>query len=357
MWNSANVWANPVSVLASAKDRRDIVEGLVPDKGIAWLYGTSMSFKTFIAMSIAQAASTGSGWMGRETERCLVVYVGAEGGLSLHARRAGAEIAAGCTGDLCVVTERPLLDTTGGQERLRGILGALLGLDGVSGPDLGVYENERCLKDEVLAVLVIVDTYSQTSSGDEKANVSAYIKGLRDLIEEMGENRLAFLVVDHATKSGGTYMGSVAKLNDVDSQLEVTRSGRDMRATLAQRKVKDGVESAPIVVELVEQSLEPFEDAYGNALKTLVVRDGTRAAKLASVAEGKAGVVLAILEEEGGRCDIEALRRMFAADGSNAEIKPDSVARAFRRAIDTLTGNDLVRVSGTLVELQGTGHD
>lgn len=364
MWKSDKVWANPAEVLASASERYDIVEGLVPDSGLTWLYGASMSFKTFVAMSIAAAASTGSDWMGRKTEQCLVVYVGAEGGLSLHARRAGAELAAGEFGALCVVTERPALDTRLGQVRLRGILQGLTGSifadndyedleeDAVfTGAYAAYTPPEEHDYEAVAAVLVIIDTYSQTSGGDDKSNVSAYIKGLRDMIEDASETgwRLSFVVVDHATKAGGSYMGSVAKLNDVDSQIEVVRNASSNRATLYHRKVKDGIESEPIAVELIPKVLGEYVDAYGKPITTLVVKDGAKAAKIAELAEGKAGVVLTLLEDEGGRCDDETLRKMFAAHKSNEGIKPESVARAYKRAKENLQEAAVIAVEGDVL--------
>lgn len=357
MWTGENEWANPALVLDKAKDRRDIVEGLVPEGGVTWLYGASMSFKTFVAMSLAQAASAGVPWLGRETEECAVVYVGAEGGLSLHARRAGAEMASGSLGPLYVVSERPALDTRLGQLRLRGILQGLLGgalFDAVySDPEEDLaYEGAASTYWQedgaagVMAILVVIDTYSQTSGGDDKANVSAYIKGLRDMIDKVqagGVYRMAVIVIDHATKAGGSYMGSVAKLNDVDSQIEVVRAKN--LATLYHRKVKDGVEIEPLVVELESVEL-PYEDAYGRPLTTLAVKDGTKAARLAEIAEGKAGVLLRIVEDEGGVCGEDLARRLFVADPANAGIKGESVARAFKRCKDTLLRSEAVEMVG-----------
>lgn len=359
MWNKTGVWFNPSTVLAGAKDRYDIVEGLIPDRGVTWLYGASMSFKTFVAMSIASAVSREDDWLGRRTEHCLVIYVGAEGGMSLHARRAGTEVAAGKVGDLCVITERPLLDTRVGQMQLRGIIQALREPFMLEPEDVADdaafqaakrrYRTLDC-KPETgpMAALVVIDTYSQTSGGDDKANVSAFVKGLRDIIDDafaQSGDRLSFLVIDHATKAGGSYVGSVAKLNDVDSQIEVVRDGQSMRAALKHRKVKDGIESEQIALELETIELD-FQDAYGKPITTLVVKDGERAAKIASVAEGKAGVVLRLLEDEGGRCDDETLRRLFSAHPSNAGIKGESVARAYKRAKENLAADGLVVVSG-----------
>lgn len=360
LWKSSNEARNPMSMLESAGSRADVVEGLIPLGGITWLYGASMTYKTFTAMSLAAAASCAKPWMGRQTLRCQVVYIGAEGGAALHMRRAAAEMAQDASGPLFVVTERPLLDTVEGVARLHGILNGLSGADRMpcdydfdNNPELdaayhGALRTFDTFSDddvqdemaEVEAVLCIIDTYSQTSGGDDKSNVSAYVKGLRSIIDA-ADGLLSFLVVDHATKAGGTYMGSVAKLNDVDSQIEISRTG-DRRALLQQRKVKDGVESSPLHIEVVPYVFEGYLDAYGKPLVSMVARDGSRAAKLADLAEGKAGVLLDVIVARGGSvADVDA-RSAFAAHESNDGIKADSVGKAYRRARDSLLDAGLI---------------
>lgn len=362
MWTGKSKLSNPLEVLENAAEVQDVVRGLVPDMGITWLYGASMSFKTFVAMSMASAVSVGRDWLGRETDVSFVVYLGAEGGPALHVRRAAIEMDAGEAGPLYLVQERPQLDTRLGALRLRGILQGLtnmfpeVDLEDVEDDVIYTGACKTYLDDdaldavgETLGVVCFIDTYSQTSSGDDKVNVAAYIKNLRDMIEDAQANgwRLTFVVVDHATKSGGSYMGSVAKLNDVDSQIEVLRASSAKRAVLHQRKTKDGVESEPIDVELVPFKLEGFQDGYGDALSTLVVRDGRKAARMAEVADGKAGVLLGLIYTQGGKVDEDDLRKLFADDPSNKGIKADSVGKAYRRCKDTLLQ------SGVISEVDG----
>lgn len=359
MWTSDRPEMNPGVVLANSAERADVVQGLVPQSGITWLYGASMSYKTFAAMSIAVAVSQGRDWLGRKTEPYAVLYVGAEGGAALHLRRAAAELDTGGSGVLCLVQERPQLDTPEGGAKLQGIIEGFAGLpcyDLVGSPDLDeirvdAMDRYQTTEDEqdriassVVGLLCVIDTYSQTAGGDDKTNVAAYIKNLRDVIEN-ARMPVAFIVVDHATKAGGSYMGSVAKLNDVDSQLEMLRTG-DGQATLYQRKVKDGVESAPIQVDLVPYGLEQYRDAYGAALGTLVVRAGGKKSS-----EGKAGVLLGLLKAADGSLGEDELRTRFAAHGSNTGIKAESVGKAFKRAKDSLLELGLIRQDGENVAL------
>jgi hypothetical protein len=309
------------------------------------MYGPSMSFKSFVALAMASAAAAGREWMGRAVAPCAVVYIGAEGGDALHIRRAAAQPDG--EGLLFLIQERPQLDTPEGADALRSILAALGCLPGAS-----VEENENYFDEEIrgltadcIDVLCIIDTYSQTACGDEKGQVSAYIKNLRDMIDEAGTDAvsLSFLILDHATKAGGSYLGSVAKLNDVDSQLEVIRDGGKLLVSLHQRKTKDGPGGAPVFLEMEEHAFEGYTDGYGKPLKTLRAVDGSKARALADLATGKAGLLLELLTEHGDDAPEEMLRRAFYDHPSHGEgSKPDSIAKSYKRAKDRLLVDNLI---------------
>lgn len=349
------LWADPLAVLQNSGEISDVIEGFVPMRGITWMYGPSMSFKTFIAMGMASAVSTGAEWMGLITEPGVVVYLGAEGGDALHLRRAALEMDAGETGPLFVVQERPALDTEEGAAELRSMLAALTRYahDDVEASDkywnAGVHD-AMCDADCSYRILCVIDTYSQTSAGDDKANVSAFIKNLRNIIEEGGHLDISFLVLDHATKNGGSYLGSVAKLNDVDSQLEVIRAADKHLVRVHQRKRKDGEGRSTVDIELVPYVFEGYTDAYGKNLQTLVAKDGSRTKALVDISSSKAGLLLDLLEESGDSLPEDAARAKFLAHPSHGESnKPDTVGKAYRRAKERLLLDGLIEVDGGIM--------
>lgn len=373
-WLSRNGKLNPTMFLHTAAANVDVLQGLIPFEGITWLYGPSMSFKSFIAMSIASAVANGDDWMGRRTRHSSVIYIGAEGGGMLHVRRAAAEYHAGRAAEFMLIAqERPQLDTPQGSDFLRGILDGMFptseddesnfGYDAQGNrfryaPEersqafntaRGRYSLERLRLDtfttgEEAHVLVVLDTYSQTAGGDDKTNVTAYVKALREA-GEVGNVKVSFLVIDHATKSGGSYMGSVAKLNDVDSQLEVIRDASSMRVAIYQRKCKDGRESAPVHLEMMPYEFADYPDIYGDNLSTLVVRDGIRAVSIAGIADGKAGVLLTLIMDAGAPISEADLRDAFYAHPSNAGSKPTAAIKAFKRAKDKLLETNAIDVA------------
>lgn len=354
------LWADPLAVLQNSGEISDVIEGFVPMRGITWMYGPSMSFKTFIAMGMASAVSTGAKWMGLVTEPSVVVYLGAEGGDALHLRRAALEMDAGEKGPLFVVQERPALDTEEGAAELRSILASLTfyaaaGVEKEDGKywDEGVY-NDMIDMNCAYRVLCVIDTYSQTSAGDDKANVSAFIKNLRNIIEEGRllalELDISFLVLDHATKNGGSYLGSVAKLNDVDSQLEVIRAADKQLVRVHQRKRKDGEGRSTVDIELAPYVFEGYTDAYGKNLQTLVAKDGSRTKALVDISSSKAGLLLDLLEESGDSLPEDAARAKFLAHPSHGEgNKPDTVGKAYRRAKERLLLDGLIEVDGGIM--------
>lgn len=435
MWNSEledHVAYNPISALESARERRDVIKGIVPSGGITWLYGPSMSFKSFAAMSAAAAVAMGVPWLGRRTEQSAVLYLGAEGGDALHIRRAAAEMAisTGKGGDIVIAQERPSLDKPSGLWLLRGVLvGVCFTLWGVD-PDalfweassnevardsrfveadrefrscqerytdlrrrqanreggLGAAMSEatkrraeaftareeartaaganstglRAMKaardryttehtseaTEHRNLLCIIDTYSQTAEDDNRTNVSSYIKNLRSLIEGLQEQgiTLSFIVIDHVTKEGSTYLGSVAKLNDVDSQLELSRIRKTMLATLSQTKSKNAAEGPELNLELSPFVLDGYQDADGDDLVTLVVKDGTAAAAaLALNPDGNAAMLAEILEKAEGIMPEADLKASFREAKMGAGVKGPSADKAYRRALQALKDGDRVR--------------
>lgn len=434
MWNEELrdvVAYNPLAALERAQAGQSTIEGLVPRGGVTWLFGPSMSFKSFIVMSMAAAVSTGSSWVGRRTEPGVVIYVGAEGGDALHVRRAGAEMAcaANTEGFVVVAQERPMLDSDVGAFRLRGVLSGvyktlwvenrspwagamsehLASISAVRDASAALDEANRLWNeavgrsktdadakavrgaanearrkarsaydaacDEAEArdprlkaylgaeapyftelvlgveepprnIFCIIDTYAQTAADDTRASVSAYIKNLRTLVEEARAEgfTLTFLVVDHVTKEGSTYLGSVAKLNDVDSQIEVVRTRKSMLATVTQTKSKDGPECAPISIEMKRFELPGFRDSAGQPLATLVARDGALTAAVAALnPEGNAAMILELLQGAEGLMAEAELKAAFREAKIVAGVKPESADKAYRRAMQALRDDGCVR--------------
>ena len=198
-------------------------------------------------------------------------------------------------------------------------------------------------------VLLIIDTFSQTAADDTKAVVSRYVKHLRDLIEEAERagGSISVVVIDHLTKSGGTFMGAQAKQGDSDAMIEIERHGQ-----LVTMSCGDTMKAAkpfdPIHLELVPFALDGHFDARGRALTSLIVKDGERVHRIRQAAgtseETAAATVLRLLADMGRPCAREELRAQFLALPANEGKKPGSAERAFNRAVAALDDDEIITV-------------
>ncbi len=211
-------------------------------------------------------------------------------------------------------------------------------------------------------VFLVIDTYSQTSADDAKGTVSRYIKTLRDLQEKAAAlgGVVTVLVVDHTTKSGDSYMGSLAKLGDSDTMIEVDRHGTDNAVTIKSLKMRSGANFEPIHLNLVPFTLEGFTDAQDRPLMSLVVSDGEQAHRIRKAAgaagDTAAALVLTVLTG-AGECNKADLRQRYSEHPTNKGKSEETVKRAFNRALLHLTESDIVLVSSDGFFTQASGID
>jgi hypothetical protein len=203
-------------------------------------------------------------------------------------------------------------------------------------------------------VLLVVDTFSQTSADDAKATVSRYVKTLRDLQERAAAlgGEVTVLVIDHMTKSGETYMGSLAKEGDSDAMIQAERHGDGAGLTLTCGKMKVAAPFKAIHLEMRGIEIPGYPDSEGRPLSSLYVADGDRAHRLrkavGATADTSAAVLLGILQS-AGRCTLEHLRRSFYESPANTQKSADSRRMAFKRALDSIQDCGAAVVSGDFV--------
>ena len=197
------------------------------------------------------------------------------------------------------------------------------------------------------SLLIIIDTYSQTSSDDEKGTVSRYIKTLRDVQDKavkLGVS-ITFLVIDHTTKQGDTYMGSGAKHGDCDVMMKVERPSKGSSAIVKCFKQKVGTPFAPVRLELKPIEIEGFLDGMGRPISSLYVdslHGGLQSRQAAAdMTDTAAATVLRLINASGSIKSEDARQKFFDLE-INRDKKPESVKRAFIRALDSLKAKNLV---------------
>lgn len=267
--------------LLSADDLRKLpalrwrVKGLLPERGVATIFGPSTSGKSFIAIDQGAAIAEGSDWFGLRTKKAPVVYVALEGEAGIAQRVRAWEIA----------NRRPLPDG------MRVVIQPFRLIDA---------DDVEALADVVPhGAVVYIDTTNRAAPGaDENSSVDMgrILQGAKALAE-----RIAGLVVlVHHTGKDATkgLRGHSSMHGAMDGALEVVRDGE--RRAWRNYKVKDGPDGDEFAFRLAV--VELGEDEDGEAITSCVVRPDKREAEVRMVKLPQGG---------NQRLVLEAIRPLF----------------------------------------------
>lgn len=295
-----------------------LVKGLIPANSIGSLYGGPASFKSFILLDGALHVAHDMRWLGLRTRQGGVVYVAAEGGTGLLARidawhQKHNRDARTAPFRACIT---PLtLDKAVDLKRLVDAVDAQLDALGS-------------------VAMVVLDTMSQTMSGDENEarDTAAYLRAIGGAIR--ARYGCAVVVVHHTGKdvSRGP-RGSSAIRGNLDFLLEVDRPEGQMVAAMTVRKQKDGRdgECYPFAMDRVELGT----DEDGDPITSLVAaHHDAVAAVLATAAERNTKYEAWLLEIVGSGKLYGDSRDQFYEKCGNASA--DTKKKAFARAIKSL---------------------
>lgn len=183
------------------------VEDVLPDQGVAMIYGASMTGKTFWTLDLAFHVHNGVRWRDKDVAQAPVFYIAAEAGRGIRKRiRAYQEVHPDHQAPF-FADQAPDLSQLDYIERIQASIQARGG-----------------------AGMVVIDTMSASFTGDDSSqqetalmvqNCSVLAKALNCLV----------VFVHHAKKDGTSWRGSGVLLNDVDAVVEIMAEGEDDKRT------------------------------------------------------------------------------------------------------------------------------
>ena len=239
---------------------RWLVKGLVPADAMGMLFGASGAFKSFIALDFGLHVSHGLNWCNRKTTQGSVVYVAAEGGAGVYRRikawheKRGLEIADNFS--ICIT---PLLLTV--EEEVDRLTNAIRALPAPPS-------------------LVVIDTLSQTFSGDENSStdIAEYIRSMNTKLR--AEYGCSVFILHHTGHSASERpRGSSAITANLDFLLGCYRPDKDsLSAQLEVFKQKDGdkldtqwftLESKEIGVDEDGETIQSLVATWNDLVATL----------------------------------------------------------------------------------------
>jgi hypothetical protein len=327
----------PLLTIAQLKEKAQSVEwlvkGFIPSESIGLFFGASETFKSFIALDLGLHVAHGMKWMGKKTVAGVVVYIAAEGGLGLYRRVDAWHRHHGIVPDFAKFYALPVpVDLLVDASRVRDAVTAL----------------------GVTPALVVIDTVSQTFSGEENSatEMAAYIR-------EVGlQFRLVWqcaVVAIHHTGHVATERprGSSAIKANVDFMYGVFRDENEMIATFECVRQKDGDRAKPESFSMTV--VELGKDRDGDPITSLAA---SRVADSAVVdlmeyeaRRGRGGKNHLFLELALNGMEEDKVRRVFyeSIDGL-----PDAKKQAYHRCRKWAVSNGIVEIKdGIVIRLKG----
>jgi hypothetical protein len=234
--------------LLSSKPIKWRIKGVIPDSGIAAIYGHSGSAKSFLAIDMAMNVASGSDWFGYRVKACPVVYVCLEGEAGLSVR-IGAWKEKGKIPSRIKFIDQPL---------------NLLNVKDVRDLVTAIKTHE------VSGGLVIIDTLNRAAPGmDENSSVDMGNAINAAKLIQQGVGGLV-LLVHHSGKDSSKGMRGHSSLHAaLDAAIEVKRSGDDREWSVA--KAKDGEDGRSHTFRL--QVVDMGVDEDGDSITSCVIQE------------------------------------------------------------------------------------
>lgn len=211
-----------------------VVPGVLPDRGIAAIYGDPSSGKTFLAIDLASRISLGLGpWFNREVEARHVIYVALEGGRGIKKRLDAWDKANGTTSTVQTILQPFSLLKDGDVEGMCNSIAS------------------NCAKGAV----VFIDTLAQASPGADENTSTDMGKVLAASQRIAAEIEGLVILIHHSGKDTSRGLRGHSSLNGaMDAVIGVSRNKATGIRTWQVTKMKDADDGATGLFELnVEQ--------------------------------------------------------------------------------------------------------
>ena len=344
-----------------------IIDNVLPNKGFCALYGPPGSYKSFIALDIAEAVATGRPWMGNQvTNPGGVLYIAGEGHGGIGARIKACKIFKNSQGGEPLFVIRNQINLRSNHEDFLALIESI---------DAMLTNHELSLS------LVIIDTLARSFGGgneNSSEDMGAFITQCGRLMDRY---QCTLMLLHHSGKDIAKGLrGHSSLLGAVDTELELVRVDSMIKSTeiagqgiLTITKQKDGEDNRKIGFEVVPVVLKSsgigLEDITSLAVQSSdsVVRDrqeqaksgrGSKAGKgknqrlemqSLKIAMNSKGYSSSTPEGFKKVVDLEFWRQEFSLMVREKDTSDDTFNKAWVRCKKNLQESGLVRVRGNLV--------
>jgi hypothetical protein len=315
----------PVGSFASATASPWIVKGVLPQAGLAVVYGASGSGKSFAVLDMVLAIARGSAWRDRKVRQGKVAYIAAEGAdgfrkrLAAYAQHQAIDLA---TVPMTVLNGAPNL------LEVKDAVDLVVGVEAAGGADV-----------------IVVDTLAQTMPGGNENAGEDMGKALAHCRRIHQRTGALVILIHHSGKDAAKGARGWSGLRAAaDAEIEVLRDEATGQRSLRLSKNKDGEDGLQWGFELqivqlgVDEDLDPITSCVVAEAELKAVKSGKPMGPVESVVHA---VVMEMAESQNSGIEVgpviaEAIKRLpEPVDG-----KRDTRRQRIRRAIETLSAGD-----------------
>jgi hypothetical protein len=224
-----------------------LVESIIPKRAFVALFAPPASWKSFIALDLAEAIATGREWMGYKIpKKGAVLFISGEGHGGMGARVKACKIQNNSPDGANLYVIRAQINIRSSQEDFDALTSAI---------------NELVAQIDEPLEIIILDTLMRMSGGNFNENSSEDMGGF---ISQTGKLQqlynCALMVIHHSGKHIKGLRGHSSLLGAVDTELEIQRQDSVINsadtsvignAILTVSKQKDGADSIVVGIEVV----------------------------------------------------------------------------------------------------------
>jgi hypothetical protein len=257
-----------------------LIQDVLPKKAFAALYGPPGSYKSFVALDIAEAVATGRTWMGREVQAVgAVLYICGEGFGGIGARIKACKLHHATQANAEIYVIRAAINMRSSAEDFDLLVASIKDLMDRTG---------------VQFELVQIDTLARAFGGGNENNsedMGAFIHNAGRIQRMLN---CAMMVLHHSGKDATKGLrGHSSLLGAVDTQLELLKVDATPNPSspiagsgiLTISKQKDGQDGMRIGFEMVKVEIKASALGIGDAQISLAVRASDEAIQQQSQAQ------------------------------------------------------------------------
>lgn len=308
------------------------IQDLIYVGAVGILAGDTQSFKTFVALRLAQAIANGTEFAGHGVDQGAVLYVVAEGAAGIALRMRALEDAYGSVDDRILFVKQPI--------DIRNHFDSA---------HIASIVSKQAQTNSLPVRLLIIDTLSQ-STWDLEENHSGEMADFFKYCDEFAQqHNIAILIVHHVGKNG-TMRGSSVMKQNVAFLWKLERHLREeFTTTLSVDKNKEGPSNVSLRFNL-EVFDAGIQDRWGNVTtlrvcherkmpKSLPVNEEKKPKPLSKIQTDIRWLLSKLLNEVENAAILTQIRKMFIEE---LELGYSQGSTRFKRATDDMINKRLL---------------